>query len=89
MIFDTIDGFIDEMTRLGIEKIAFCETNERRAVQEGPEKLIVAPVIRLELLAYRSAVLYKFVENDIDLEAAYGLLVSRGFEVTRSTRNIT
>jgi hypothetical protein len=89
VIFDTAEEFIDQMKRIGVEKIAFCETNERRAVQESPEVLSVMPVVMLELLAYRDAVLYKCVLRDVDLEAMYGLLVDRGFDVNRSTRNIT
>ncbi|MBN1533185.1 MAG: hypothetical protein JXA20_11020 [Spirochaetes bacterium] len=87
--FDRVEGFIGEMKRIGVDKIAFCETSERRAVQESPEVLSVMPVVMLELLAYRDAVLYKCVLRDIDLDATYDLLVARGFEVTRSTRNIT
>lgn len=86
---DGIDRFMAEMKRLGIEKIAFCETDERRAVQEEPGKLSVLPVVRLELLAYRDAMLYKCVSDNVNLDEIYDLLVSRGFDVTRSTRNIT
>jgi hypothetical protein len=87
--FDLIEQFVREMKRLGITKLAFCETRERRAVQERPDMLSVLPVVKLELLAYRDAVLYKCVLNDVDLNASYEKLVAEGFEVNRSSRNIT
>ncbi len=87
--FDKLEHFIDEMKRLGITKIAFAEINEKRAVQVDAEKLEVADVVQLEILAYKDSTIYKFQMKDADFEYLYDRLTEDGFEIVRRSRNIT
>jgi len=86
--FSDIDSFRTELRRLGITKIVFADTKERRAEQTSYEKVEILPYIRLEVIAYKDATIYKYVARDADLDAMYAVF-SEDFEVKRVSRNIT
>ena len=86
--FSDIDSFKTELKRLGITKIVFAGTRERRAEQTSYDKIEVLPYIRLEIIAYMDAVIYKYAAKDVDLDAMYAVL-SEDFEIKRVNRNIT
>ena len=87
-IFSNIDSFRAELKRLAITKIVFAYTRERRAEQTSDEKMEILPYIRLEVIAYRDAVIYKYAAKDVDLDTMYAML-SEDFEVKKVSRNIT
>jgi len=87
-IFSDIDSFRAELKRLAITKVVFADTKERRAEQTSDEKFEIIPYIRLEIIAYKDAVMYKYLARDVDLDAMYAAL-SEDFEVKRVNRNIT
>ncbi len=87
--FNDLDSYIDEMMSLGIKKIAFAETNERRAEQVDQSVLEIVHVKRLELLSYQKGTIYKMTISDADLNGVYQQLTEKGFEVERIDRNIT
>ena len=89
ILFDNLNDFINEVRGQGITKIAFSETNEKRAVQVSDKELKVMHLVKLELLAYKEAVIYKCIINDADHDAIYRRLNDDGFEVKRMNRNIT
>ena len=88
-LFSNIDDFRAELKHKNITKLVFAETKEYRAKQVEEGRLeCVMPIVRLELLAYKDAVLYKCSMKDVDLDAVY-LMLTEDFEVTRKNRNIT
>ena len=87
-LFEDLDSFVAEMKSLEIDKIAFAQTNERRAQQVTHETLEVVLLRKVELLAYRDAIIYKCVIEDVDLDETHCFLEGEGFEVSRSDRNI-
>lgn len=89
MIFNSLEEFIKEVKSLGVKKIAFAETFEKRAVEGGPGELKVDIFRLLELIAYSRPSLYKLTIKYPDFESVYNSLKICGFEVTRSKRNIT
>lgn len=88
IILHSLDEFIALMKQKGIAKLSFAETNEKRAVQVDASTLAVQHVARVEILAYRKALIYKCVLENTDLEAAHQRLIDDGFEVVRRSRNI-
>ena len=88
-IFDDLHLFIEECGSRDIKKIAFAETNEKRAEQVEDSVLEVVHVKKCDLLAYREGTIYKCVLRDIDLDETYNLLKEKGFEVEKVDRNIT
>ena len=87
--YDSVESFVEGLRESGIEKIAFGETNEKRAEQVEPGVLQVVDVERVDLVAYRDSVIHKCVVNGVDREALFRRLVGEGFDVTRRSRNIT
>lgn len=87
--FDSLETYISEMSSLGIKKIAFAETNEKRAEQVDQSVLEVVHVKKLELLSYLKGTIFKCALTDVDLDGVYNELTGKGFEVERIDRNIT
>ncbi len=87
--FNTLDGFISEMKKLEITKIAFSEVNERRAEQTKDDLLEVVVIREVTLKSYKDSVIYKYFEKNENLNTLYDRLVSEGFEVKRINNNIT
>jgi len=87
-IFETADEFTDFLKNAGIEKISFSEVCERRAVQTK-DMLEVVMVKKVDLLAYKNAVIYKCTLITDELDELYESLNTQGFEVNRKSRNIT
>jgi hypothetical protein len=87
--YDSLEAFLSDLKELSVDRIAFCETSEKRAEQVEPQLLSVVHVDKVELVAYRDSVIYKCVMRDIDREALYERLVSLGFNLVRRSRNIT
>jgi hypothetical protein len=92
-IFPSLDEFIGTVKELGVTKIVFAETNEKRAVQTGENSVEVLQYITVEVLAYKKPMIYKCrFDTGLDaagLEVLHDRLVSSGFSVTRKSRNIT
>ena len=86
--FDTTDEFTAFLKSTGIEKISFSEVCERRAVQNN-DLLEVVVVKKVDLLAYKNAVIYKCALATDELDELYQSLIVQGFEVNRKSRNIT
>lgn len=88
-LFIDINDFRASLKRNNITKLVFAETNEYRAEQVEPGRIEgLQPIVRLELLAYKDATLYKCSMKDVDLDAIY-LMLCEDFDVTRRSRNIT
>lgn len=87
-IFETADKFTDFLKNAGIGKISFSEVCERRAVQ-NKDMLEVVMVKKVDLLAYKNAVIYKCSLITDELDELYESLIAQGFEVNRKSRNIT
>ncbi|MCL2025693.1 MAG: hypothetical protein FWG92_02680 [Leptospirales bacterium] len=87
-IFSDANAFRTELRRLGITKVVFAYVKERRVEQTSDEKIEVLPYIRLEVIAYMDAVIYKYVAKNIDLDAMYAVF-SEDFEIKKVNRNIT
>ena len=88
-IFSNLELFISELKLSGVNKIAFAETLENRAIEATPGELKVDVYRLLELLAYKKPSLYKITINNPDFDSIYNSLADQGFEITRSKRNIT
>ena len=89
IIFNELKNFIIELKNNKIEKVAFSEVNEKRTKQINPDELHVVHVRKVDVIAYKSSVVYKCSLDDIDLESTYNILENEGFEVTRINKNIT
>jgi hypothetical protein len=87
--YDRLEHFLEDIKRLGITKLAFAETREKRPMQVGPGLLQVVDISRLEILAYSRPTIYKFKIADADFDHIHDRLVADGFEITRRSRNIT
>ena len=85
---DVLDDYIKELKKQNIDKIAFCETNEKRALQQG-KQVDVVHILKLEILGYKDSVIYKCILKDADLDSTFDILKGQGFEITRKNRNIT
>lgn len=88
-IFTSVDDFIKKVKELGITKIAFSEVNERRVEQTTDSQIEVVVFRKVDLLTYKSSVVYKYSERSDDLDPLYEKLVTEGFEVKRINKNIT
>ena len=88
-IYDNIDDYINVLNRLGINKVAFSEIDEKRAEQVDENVLSVVRLRKLEVLAYHDSIIYKCVINDADLDGVHEFLIAEGFETKRINRNIT
>jgi len=88
-VFDSIDDFTSFLKKEGIGKIAFAEVRERRAQQTREDLLEVVVVRKVDLLAYKDAVIYKCAFATDELDGLYNSLIEQGFEVNRKSRNIT
>jgi len=89
IIIDRLEDFIGILREQGIARIVLAETNERRPVQVENNVLSVVPVRRAEIIAYRESVIYKCSLEDADFEALASRLAGEGFDVNRTSRNIT
>lgn len=87
-IFDTPEEFTAFLKSAGITKVSFSEVCERRAVQNN-DLLEVVVVKKVDLLAYKKAVIYKCALVTDGLDELYQSLIVQGFEVKRKSRNIT
>ena len=91
--FTSLDEYTEKLKQLGIQKIAFAQVNEKRAVQKDDNQIEVMQVIHVELLAYKDAVIYKCsLKEDLTsekLQEIHASLEAQGFDVTKRNRNIT
>ncbi len=88
-IFTSEEEFILKLKELGIQKIAFSEINERRAMQTTGDQIEVLVFRKVDLLSYRDSIIYKYTAVAEDLNPIYERLVNEGFEVKRINKNIT
>ncbi len=87
--FDRVDEFIKELKAQGITRVAFSEINEKRPRQIDENTLRVEDIVRVDILAYKNATIFKCVLEGINVNALRKDFESEGFEVTRRSRNIT
>lgn len=91
--FTSLEKYTEKLKQLGIQKIAFAQINEKRAVQTVENQVEVLQVVHLELLAYKDAVIYKCsLKEDLTsekLQEIHASLEAQGFDVTKRNRNIT
>ncbi|HSV97157.1 MAG TPA: hypothetical protein VLM75_09505 [Spirochaetota bacterium] len=87
--YDKLEHFLENIKLLGITKLAFAETREKRPMQVGPELLQVVDIALLEILAYNRPTIYKCKLFDADFDGIHDRLVAEGFEIARRSRNIT
>jgi hypothetical protein len=77
ILYNGLEEYIDELKKLGINRIAMAETRERRPVYmdgDGEGKLGTIDVVvvkRSELLAYRESRIYKCVVNDVEPDEVF------------------
>ena len=93
IIYNSLDEFIDSLKKLGINKIAFSEVNERRAVQTREDFIEVIVVREVTVLSYKDSIVHKYraVETQCVeslLESIYQTLLDKGFDVKRINKNI-
>lgn len=87
--FDRVDEFMKELEAQGITRVAFSEINEKRPKQVDKNLLRLEDTVRVDILAYRNATIFKCVLEGINLNTLREDFESQGFEVTRRSRNIT
>ncbi len=86
--FDKVDEFMRELKAQGITRVAFSEINEKRPRQVDENLLRLEDTVRVDILAYRNATIYKCVLEQINLDELRDEFESQGFEVTRRSRNM-
>ncbi len=89
IVFDKMEEFISELISIGVKKIAFATTNEKRPVKTEPGQIGAIHVKKLELLAYKNSTIYKFLMDEPDFNEIQTSLENRGFLIKRANRNIT
>lgn len=89
MKFDRPEDLIAELEARGIVKVAFSVVKEKRPRQVDDAMLQLEDTVILDILAYRDSTIFKCVLERIDIDRMQELFTSRGFEVTRRSRNIT
>jgi len=88
VIYNSLEEFIDSLKRLSLNKIAFSEVHERRAVQTREDFIEVIVVRKVTILSYKKPIVHKFsAEGDI-VASIYQTLVDGGFEIKRINKNI-
>ena len=88
VIYNSLDEFIDSLKGLGLNKVAFSEVHERRAVQTREDFIEVIVVREASILSYKDSVIHKFSAKGDIVESIYQTLVDRGFDVKRINKNI-
>jgi hypothetical protein len=88
VVYSSIEEFIDTLKKLGINKIAFSEVNERRAVQTREDFVEVIVVREVNILSYKNSIVHKFSAKGDIVETIYQTLVDSGFDVKRINKNI-
>ncbi len=86
---DNLEDFKKEIKQIGINKVAFAETKEKRAQQIDDNQVGVVRVSKLEILAYKNSIIYKCILSDVDFDVIYNKFITDGFEVKKTSRNIT
>ncbi len=87
--YDDIDDFLKKLKQIGINKVAFAETKEKRAQQIDDNQVGVVRVSKLEILAYKDSIIYKCILDDVDFDVIYNKFIAEGFEKKKTSRNIT
>ena len=93
-IFTSLDEFMAEAKKTGIEKLVFAEVNEKRAIQKDSGTVGVVHYVVVEVIGYKKPVIYKYCIDGSGLDAEgtdglYNKIIANGFDVTRKSRNIT
>jgi len=87
--FDRVEDLIADLTSRGISRVAFSVVREKRPRQVGENLLQLEDLVRVDILAYRDSTIYKCVLEGVDVDRLEESFTSRGFGVTRRSRNIT
>ena len=87
--YDILETFIEELKSAGIKKVVFAETREKRAQQIDDTQVGVVRVSEVVILGYKDSVIYKCSQSDADFDSIYDQFIAEGFEVKKTSRNIT
>jgi len=88
VIYNSLEEFIDSLKRLSLNKVAFSEVHERRAVQTREDFIEVIVVREVSILSYKDSVVHKFSAKGDIVESIYQTLIDSGFNVKRINKNI-
>ena len=88
IIYNSLEEFIDSLKKLGINKVAFSEVNERRAVQTREDFIEVIVVREVTVLSYKDSIVHKYSAKGDILESIYQTLLDNEFNVKRINKNI-
>lgn len=87
--FYNIEEFIKTLIIQGVNRVAFTQIDERRAVEKAKGEIQVIPYRKLEVLAYKDSRIYSYVEEgDVDFKRAFEKIAERGIEPVKRSRNI-
>jgi hypothetical protein len=87
--FDKLEQFVAQVKGRGIDKLAFAEVREKRALQVEESLLQVVDVVKTDILAYKDSTIYKCRIEGTDPDSLFVALTGQGFEIVRRSRNIT
>ena len=88
VIYNSLEEFIDSLKSLNLNKVAFSEVHERRAVQTREDFIEVIVVREVNILSYKDSVVHKFSAKGDIVESIYQTLIDGGFDVKRINKNI-
>jgi len=88
VIYNSLEEFMDALKKLNINKVAFSEVNERRAVQTREDFIEVIVVREVTVLTYKDAVIHKYNAKGDIVESIYQTLSDNGFNIKRINKNI-
>ena len=88
VIYNSIEEFIDSIKKLGINKVAFSEVHERRAMQTREDFIEVIVVREVTVLTYKDSIVHKFHAKGDIVDSIYQTLLDNGFDIKRINKNI-
>ncbi|MCL1864662.1 MAG: hypothetical protein FWF73_02495 [Spirochaetes bacterium] len=88
VIYNSLEEFMDALKKMGINKVAFSEVNERRAVQTREDFIEVIVVREVTVLSYKDSVVHKFSAKGDIVGSIYQTLLDNGFDIKRINKNI-
>lgn len=86
--FDKIDQFIAGVTDAGVTRVIVAWAKEIRSTHQEDTTYKVGPYRKVELIAYRDATLYKYIDQEADADSLVELLTEAGLETEKVDRNI-
>ncbi len=86
--FDRVEDLLTHLSDRGITRVVFSVVNEKRPRQAEENLLLLEDTVRVDILAYQDSTIFKCVLAGADIDLLEKSFTSRGFEVTRRSRNI-